>query len=80
MVWTVALVVFITQLLCCIYVDGKYKKYLPTLIVAAIMSFVVVDGSLGVIDAVALVALTKVILMGGLAIAIYHVAKRIRRK
>ena len=27
MIWTVALIVFITQLVCCIFVKGKYKKY-----------------------------------------------------
>ena len=72
MVWTIALIVFVAQLICCIWVKGKVKKYIPTLIVAAIMSVTVLNGTLGVIDAVALVAETKVILMGGLAIGLYH--------
>ena len=80
MIWSVALIVFITQLVCCIFVKGKYKKYTPTLIVAGIMSVTVLNGTLGVIDAVALVAETKVILMGGLAIGISHLAKWIRGK
>ena len=80
MIWSIALIVFITQLVCCIFVKGKYKKYTPTLIVAGIMSVTVLNGTLGVIDAVALVAETKVILMGGLAIGIYHLANWIRGK
>ena len=60
MIWSVALIVFITQLVCCIFVKGKFKKYTPTLIVAGIMSVTVLNGTLGVIDAVALVAETKV--------------------
>ena len=80
MVWTLALGVFIAQLICCIFVNHKVLKYLPTLIVAAFMSVTVLNGTLGVIDAVLLVAQTKVILMGGLALAIYHLAMWIRRK
>lgn len=72
MVWTIALIVFLTQLICCIWVKGKYKKYWPTLVVAGFMSVTVLNGTLGVIDAVMLVAETKVILMGGLAIGLYH--------
>lgn len=72
MVWTIALIVFVAQVICCIWVEGKYKKYLPTLIVAALMSVTVLNGTLGVIDAVMLVAETKVILMGLLAIGLYH--------
>ena len=79
MVWTIALCVFIAQLLCCILVDGKVKKYLPTLIVAALMSVTVLNGTLGVLDAVALVVETKIILMGGLAIGIYHLARWIKK-
>lgn len=80
MVWTIALVVFITQLVCCIFVEGKFKKYMPTLIVAAVMSVVVFNGTLGIIDAAALVALTKIILMGGLAIGLYYLAQRVRKR
>lgn len=72
MIWTISLLVFISQLICCIWVKGKYKKYMPTLIVAALMSVVVLHGSLDVINAAALVALTQMILMGGLAIGVYH--------
>ena len=72
MIWTIALIVFIAQILCCIFVDGKYKKYLPTLIVAGFISVTVLNGTLGVIDAIALVAEVKVIMMGLLAIGMYH--------
>lgn len=72
MVWTIALIVFVAQLICCIWVEGKYKKYLPTLLVAAFMSVTVLNGTLGVLDVLMLVAETKVILMGILAIVIYH--------
>lgn len=80
MVWTIALLVFIAQLICCIFVDHKIMKYLPTLLVAAVMSFTVLDGTLGVIDAVLLVAETKVILMAGLALAIYHLVLWTKKK
>ncbi len=80
MIWTVALIVFIAQIICCIFVDGKYKKYLPTLIVAGIMSVTVFNGTLGVIDAVALVAETKVILMGLLAIGMYHLVLWMKKR
>ena len=72
MVWTISLLVFLAQLMCCIWLKGKYKKYTPTLIIAGLMSVVVLHGSLDVINAVALVALTRMILMGGLAIGLYH--------
>ena len=68
MVWTIALIVFVAQLICCIWVEGKYKKYLPTLLVAAFMSVTVLNGTLGVLDVLMLVAETKVILMGILII------------
>lgn len=80
MVWTIALMVFLAQLICCVYVKRKVLKYLPTLLVAAVMSFTVLDGTLGAIDAVMLVAETKVILMGGLALAIYHLALWIKNR
>lgn len=79
MVWTIALIVFIAQLICCIWVKGKYMKYLPTLLVAGIMSVTVLNGTLGVLDVLALVAQTKVILMGGLAIGIYHLVLWIKK-
>ena len=80
MIWTVALIVFIAQIICCIFVKGKYKKYLPTLIVAGVMSVTVLNGTLGVIDALALVAETKVILMGLLAIGMYHLVLWIKNR
>lgn len=72
MVWTISLLVFIAQLICCVWAKGKYMKYLPTLIAVGLMSVVVLQGTLDVINVVALVALTRIILMGGLAIGLYH--------
>lgn len=74
MIWTIPLLVFISQLMCCIWMKGKYTKYMPTLIMAGIMSVIVLQGTLDAINVVALVALTRMILMGGLAIGIYHLA------
>ena len=80
MVWTIAMLVFLAQIICCIFVKGKIMKYLPSLIVAAFMSVTVLNGTLGVIDALMLVAETKVILMGLLAIGLYHLALWIRER
>lgn len=76
--WTAAMLVFIAQLLCCILVDGRGKKYLPTGIVAVLMVFTVLGGSFGIISAVFLVFEAKLLLMGGLAIGIYQLANWIR--
>lgn len=80
MVWTVALLVFIAQLLCCLLLEGRVKKYLPTLIVAAVMVITILGGSLGFISAVLLVIETAALAMGGLAIGIYQLAMWKRRK
>ena len=80
MIWTVALLVFIAQLLCCLLLEGRVKKYLPTLIVAAVMVITILGGSLGIISAVLLVAETAALAMGGLAIGIYQLAMWKRRK
>lgn len=80
MIWTVALLVFIAQLLCCLLLEGRVKKYLPTLIVAAVMVITILGGSLGIISAVLLVIETAALAMGGLAIGIYQLAMWKRRK
>ena len=80
MIWTVALLVFIAQLLCCLLLEGRAKKYLPTLIVAAVMAITILGGSLGIISAVLLVIEGAALAMGGLAIGIYQLAMWIRRK
>lgn len=80
MTWTIALIVFIAQLLCCVFLDGKYRKYLPTLIVAGVMSVTVLHGNLTVMDLALLAAQTLSIIMGGLAIALYHVALAIKNR
>ena len=80
MIWTVALLVFIAQLLCCLLLEGRVKKYLPTLIVAAVMALTILGGSLGIISTVLLVAETAAVAMGGLAIGIYQLAMWKRRK
>ena len=80
MIWTVALLVFIAQLLCCLLLEGRVKKYLPTLIAAAVMAITILDGSLNIISTVLLVAETAALAMGGLAIGIYQLALGKRRK
>lgn len=80
MIWTVALLVFIAQLLCCLLLEGRVKKYLPTLIVAAVMAITILGGSLGIISAVLLVIEGAALAMGGLAIGIYQLAMWKRRK
>lgn len=80
MIWTVALLVFIAQLLCCLLLEDRVKKYLPTLIVAAVMAITILGGSLGIISAVLLVIEGAALAMGGLAIGIYQLAMWKRRK
>ena len=80
MIWTVALLVFIAQLLCCLLLEGRVKKYLPTLIVAAVMVITILGGSLNIISAVLLVIEGAALAMGGLAIGIYQLAMWKRRK
>lgn len=52
--WTAALLVFIAQLICCILVEGKLKRYLPTIMVAALMAATLLFGTFGIISAVLL--------------------------
>ena len=80
MIWTVALLVFIAQLLCCLLLEGRVKKYLPTLIVAAVMGITILGGSLNIISTVLLVIEGAALAMGGLAIGIYQLAMWKRRK
>lgn len=86
MVTTLSLIVFIAQLLCCIFVRNKVLKYLPSLLTAAAITLTVVGGTTGdvkavdVINAVALVEETKVMVMCGLAVGIYQLALWIRNR
>ena len=86
MVTTLSLIVFIAQLLCCIFVRHKVLKYLPTLLTAAAITLTVIGGTTGdvkavdVINAVALVEETKVMVMCGLAVGIYQTAQWIRNR
>ena len=80
MIWTVALLVFIAQLLCCLLLEGRVKKYLPPLIAAAVMAITILDGSLNIISTVLLVIEGAALAMGGLAIGIYQLAMWKRRK
>ena len=70
---SIALLVFLAQLLCCILVDGGVKKYIPTLIAACILAFTVLGSSFGILAAIVWVAEIRVFLMGLLAIGIYHI-------
>lgn len=86
MVTTLSLIVFIAQLLCCIFVRHKVLKYLPSLLTAAAITLTVIGGTTGdvkavdVINAVALVEETKVMVMCGLAVGIYQLALWIRNR
>lgn len=80
MIWTVALLVFIAQLLCCLLLEGRVKKYLPTLIAAAVMALTILGGSMNIISTVLLVIEGAALAMGGLAIGIYQLAMWKRRK
>lgn len=77
--WTAALLVFIAQLICCILVEGKLKRYLPTIMVAALMAATLLFGTFGIISAVLLLLEAKLLLMGFLAIGIYHLANWIKK-
>ena len=80
MIWTVALLVFIAQLLSCLLLEGRVNKYLPTLIAAAVMAITILGGSLNIISTVLLVIEGAALAMGGLAIGIYQLAMWKRRK
>lgn len=77
--WTAALLVFIAQLICCILVEGKLKRYLPTIMVAALMAVTLLFGTFGIISAVLLLLEAKLLLMDFLAIGIYHLANWIKK-
>lgn len=70
---TLAVIVFVTQFICCIAVKHQVKKYLPTLIVAGMMSLMVFTATLGELDPRGLVTLTVMILAGGFA-AMLHLS------
>ena len=74
MIWTAALVVFIAQILCCIYVGNRFLKYLPTLIVAGFMAAAAIGGGWSAGLFVLLVGGAS-LLMGLLAIGLYHLVK-----
>lgn len=74
MIWTAALVVFIAQILCCIYVRNRFLKYLPTLSVAGFMAAAAIGGGWSAGLFVLLVGGAS-LLLGLLAIGLYHLAK-----
>ena len=70
MYMTIGVVVFLVQLICCVYLNG-IKKYWPTLAVAALMAL---SALLGGILGFALLAAEAVWLgFGGLAIVLYRI-------
>ena len=66
-------VVFIAQFICCMAVKHKVKKYLPTLIVAGLMSVMVFTATLEAPDPRGFVTLTVMILAGAFA-AMLHLS------
>lgn len=68
-------VMFIAQLICCMVVKHRIWKYAPMLLVAALMSVTVLNGSLGEIsqsDMMSLSIETLLLLAGGLAAALHQ--------
>ena len=78
MVLMLEVIVFVAQLICCVCFKDKVKKYLPTLIAAVFISVTVLSANLGQLDPERLVAQTKVILAGILAVAVYHTIHGVR--
>lgn len=74
MIWTGALIVFIVQIVCCIYVENKLFKYLPTAIPAA-LAIAAFFGTGSVFTVLWLAMFGGSALLGLLAIALYQLAK-----
>ena len=69
---TVAVLMFVAQLICCVVIRHKILKYLPTLIAAGFISLTVLNATMGELDPRRLVAQTKTTLFCGLAVVMYH--------
>lgn len=75
MIWTGALIVFIVQILCCIHARGRFLKYLPTAIPAAILAAALVGSGFSLASVLWLTLFGSVVLGGLFAIVLYHLAK-----
>ena len=75
MIWTGALIVFIVQILCGIHARGRFLKYLPTAIPAAILAAALVGSGFSLASVLWLTIFGSVVLGGLFAIVLYHLAK-----
>ena len=75
MIWTVILIEFIVQLLCCMHVERRLLKYLPTAIPGALLVAGLLTGGLSLASLLWLALFGGVVLGGLLAIGIYLLAK-----
>lgn len=66
-------IVFFAQFICCAVVKHKVRKYLPTLIVAGLMSVMVCTATLGEPDLEGFATMTVMILAGAFA-AMLHLS------
>ena len=75
MIWTGALIVFIVQILCCIHARGRFLKYLPTAIPAAILAAALFGSGFSVATVLWLTIFGSVVLGGLFAIGLYLLVK-----
>ena len=75
MIWTGALIVFIVQLLCCIHARGRFLKYLPTAIPAALLAAAVIGSGFSLASVLWLTIFGSVVLGGLSAIGLYLLVK-----
>lgn len=69
---TIAVLMFIAQLLCCVFIKHKIWRYLPTLISAFFISVTVLNANLGEMDPERLVSQTRVTLVCAFAAVLHH--------
>ena len=69
---TIAVLMFIAQILCCVFIKHKIWKYLPALISAFFISVTVLNANLGEMDPQRLVSQTRVTLVCCFATVLYH--------
>ena len=69
---TIAVLMFIAQILCCVFNKHKIWKYLPALNSAYFISVTVLNANLGEMDPQRLVSQTRVTLVCCFAAVLYH--------
>ena len=75
MIWTGALIVFIVQILCCIHARGRFLKYLPTAIPAALLAAALIGSGFSLASVLWLTIFGSVVLGGLSAIGLYLLVK-----